>query len=225
MPLPHHYALPEFFKLLRDWLHGNTDKNDTYGQIRFLWLNRWGSIIQFFAGLSVIIEIIGKEKMRQRIEGIDALIRPNVLIQRMGNIFNYKSPFYQRWRVIRTLFFIGIISRFVNFLIDPRHQYESNPRPGVDTAITTGDKIFWFIILAVVVLIIVRATRPFMQWLIQLPIVLVLRIFYLLMMLSVEFIFFKPVILYLKISVDDRKSKILSFFSLMMGFCMSLLFS
>jgi hypothetical protein len=70
MPSPH-YGLTEVFEIIGDWYDGNTDKNSTYLTIRFLWWNRVGTILQFIDGLSILDEIIGKQRMRNAMEDIE----------------------------------------------------------------------------------------------------------------------------------------------------------
>jgi hypothetical protein len=93
--LPTHYH--SLWEVIRLWFHSaDFSKYDTLCGFRFLWLSRSGQLLQFMASLTIIAEIIGKERIIQYRKSIAA-------------IFNFKDQWFKMKVVVQTLAQISVL--------------------------------------------------------------------------------------------------------------------
>ena len=69
------------FEALRQWLSGKSLTSDSIYHFPMIWLARIGQALQFTGGLTVIAEILGREKISQYRSKIERLIDLKVVLK------------------------------------------------------------------------------------------------------------------------------------------------
>lgn len=244
----HDYAWYDIFEILVHWFQGDTDKNDTYGWIRFLWLNRIGSFLQFCAGLSIVLEILGRERVQKAKVDLENLISLRKIKDTAIDAITIDKYDYKDWPYLSFALYIGAIYGLYRLLTRPKtvvtnivslskSHHRFNPtelkRPlyreeDLEKMVTTffgSYHLLFVLILAGITLLCIPWTRSMIQIILQIPIKLALLLLLILALLLVELFMLKPLIFYLKISKTEKHIKVFNFFIFIFVFFLSFIFS
>lgn len=236
---PHHYALSDVLELLGNWLKGDTDKNDTYGLFKFLWLNRIGSFLQLVGGSSLIIDILGKERIQKTIDNIENAIRFSQIKRYIIRVFTLKTEGYKGnellyadiffWIILLRYFVLKVYGidmaddRFTKAVTKYLEKYVHSfgDLMNVIAINYRNHPIFYSTLLVLIIGFIIPKSRKILHF----PVSLVAMIISILFQLLIEFFINKPVIAYLHISKNDQYLRKFSLVVILFGFFMSFIFS
>lgn len=189
-------------EVVRQWFNGaDFNKYDTYLSIEFLWINRAGSLLQFLAGLSIIIEIIGKARIASFQQKIEASIKLNSSFKDLRD----RLKLFKSDNIVLELYNLFPVrggKRITKYL-----RYF---RLTLYKALKTSKILYRVYKFLFIILLAYSLLRT------------IINLFYLAM---VEIFILKPVVFFLWATQKDRGVKAFSFFLLLLGFLISFLFS